>query len=319
MAALAHAPREGLARVVSTQLAITDAPEVGLPPGIYGIPADTYHADDLCPAPTLSASIAHVMCSRSPRHAREAHPRLNPAHERVDEPRFDLGTTVHALLLNGDQACRVVDAQDWRTKPAREARDQARADGLIPMLADQWAAVQEMVAAVREQLPALDADPPLLADGRPEQTLVWEENGVTCRARLDWFRDDHAAVDDVKTTTASANPADWTRRMFTFGADVQVAMYKRGVRALTGTDPAFRFLVCETDPPYAVSVVGLAPSALALAEEKVSWSIGQWRECLRAGEWPGYTRRVAYAELNPYEELRWADARELEEQEAEAA
>lgn len=292
----------------------------GLEPGIYdGLPADTYHADDVCPEPTLSASIAALMCSRSPRHAWTDHPRLNPNYTPQARPAFDLGTTVHALLLNGEQACRVIDAPDWRTKDAKAERDQARAEGHIPLLAKDWARVQDMAAAVQAQLPAWEADPPLLTDGRPEQTLIWREAGVTCRARLDWLRDDRLAVDDVKSTAASAHPQDWQRRMWDMGSDVQVAMYIRGVKALAGTEPLFRFVVCENTPPYAVSVVSLAPSALALANEKVGWAIAKWRDCLQSGEWPAYGTRVAHVELSPYEEARWAEARFIEEQAREEA
>jgi hypothetical protein len=47
------------------------------------------------------------------------------------------------------------------------------------------------------------------------------------------------------------------------------AWYLRGLKAVTGAEAEFRFVVCETRPPYAVSVVGLAPEVLQLAEKKV--------------------------------------------------
>jgi len=37
--------------------------------GIFEYTADVYHADP-CPKPSLSASIAHILCSQSPAHAR---------------------------------------------------------------------------------------------------------------------------------------------------------------------------------------------------------------------------------------------------------
>lgn len=284
----------------------------GLAPGTYDMPAAAYHADP-CEQPSLSASVAALLCQRSPKHAWAAHPRLNPAHERVDKQVFDVGTASHAMLLQGEDICEPVDAPDWRTKVAREARDAIRERGKIPLLLDQWERVREMVAAVRPQLELVDAAPPLLAAGKAEQTLVWQERGVTCRARLDWLHDDRRAIDDLKSTSRSAHPADWARSsLWGIGADIQAAFYRRGLRALTGADADFRWCVVETAPPYAVSVISLSQSALALANDKVNWAITTWGECLRSGNWPAYGTEVAYAEAPPWEEARWLELRQYD-------
>jgi hypothetical protein len=50
-------------------------------------------------------------------------------------------------------------------------------------------------------------------------------------------------------------------------------------------------VVIESEPPFAVSVLGLAPSALAFGHEKVQWAIETWRRCMKSGVWPGYPTR----------------------------
>lgn len=285
-----------------------------LTPGICWTPADTYHADEVIDTPpTLSASIANMLITKSPAHARAAHPKLNPNLVREESDKFDLGTCCHELLLRGISIIDVIDANDWRTKDAKEARTASRQAGRIPLLPPQAAAVTEMVAAAREQLADHTADPPLFTDGKPEQTLVWAEgNGVVCRARLDWLRDDFTAIDDLKSTSASAEPSRWTRTMYGMGSDVQVAFYRRGVEKLTGVTPAFRYAVVETYPPYVLSVVDLAPSALALAEAKVDAAIEIWADCLTNDFWPGYDQRVASIELPTWEEMRWLEREAME-------
>jgi hypothetical protein len=287
-------------------------------PGIYAIPVESYHADEIAAGgdsletPTLSASIANILINKSPAHAAAAHPRLNPDLERVESDKFDIGTAAHRLLLEGDNAIDVVDAADWRTAAAKEARATARGAGRIALLPKQAEAVVATTAAARVQLSGHSAQPPLFTDGKPEQTLVWEDaHGVICRARLDWLRDDYAAVDDLKTTSASADPEKWTRTMYGMGGDVQVAFYMRGVERLTGIKPVFRFVVVETYPPYALSVVDLAPSALALADDKVQRAIDLWATCLENDFWPAYPTSVASIEVPTYEELNWL-AREQE-------
>lgn len=284
-----------------------------LAPGVYSdVPERIYHADPA--APSLSASIAALMCNRSPRHAWIAHPRLNPDYEHADEQKFDIGTVAHAMLLAQEDPCHIVDAADWRTTFAKDQRDFAREQDRIPLLTHQHGEVQAMVAAVRGQLDAIAIDPPLFAAGAPEQTLVWEDQGVLCRARLDWLRDDRATVDDLKTTAGSARPDEWARRrMWEMGADIQARFYVRGVRALTGGDPEFRFAVAETCPPYAVSLVSLSPAAIEVADAKIDHALALWRRCVERDEWPGYPQQVAYAEPPVWEVERLYDLRELAE------
>jgi hypothetical protein len=279
-----------------------------LEPGIYSDVAEgDYHADPS--APSLSASIAKIMCNRSPLHAWERHPRLNPDYRPAEESKFDRGTAAHALLLEGSDRCAVIDADSWRTNAAKDERDAARAAGRVPLLAHEHEEACEMVEAVRRQLDALEVYPPLFTGGGPEQTLVWDERGVRCRARLDWLRDDRQTIDDLKTTGGSADPREWARRrLWDMGADVQVAMNLRGVKALTAVEAAFRFVVVENQAPYGLSVVSLAPSALELANAKVDWALDTWRECIDTDTWPSYPTEVAYADVPPWEEMRWLEA-----------
>lgn len=284
-------------------------------PGIYELGSEMYHADP-CETPSLSASVANILLQRSPAHARAAHPKLNPAFARTEEQKFDIGTVAHALLLQGIEIAEVLAFPDYKTNAAKEARDLARSHRRVPLLSKHAHDVTEMVVAVKEQLAALELAPPLFTDGQPEQTLVWEEAGVPCRARLDWLRDDHTAIDDLKTTSRSANPETWCRStLWGIGADVQAAFYLRGITAVTGTfvPPAFRWAVAETSPPYAVSVVSLSPAALELANAKVDWALATWKRCLETDCWPGYPTEVAYAEPLPWMEAAWLEREEREE------
>lgn len=276
-------------------------------PGIFEYPADIYHADP-CPTPSLSASLAHILCAQSPAHAKAAHPQLNPNLVREENERFDIGTAAHAILLEGKAAVEVIDAPDWRTNAAKDARDAARADGKIPLLAKVLVEVDAMVAAASAQLAAHGAVPPLFQDGKPEQTLVWEEpGGVVCRSRLDWLRDDHTAIDDLKTTGRSANPEQYSRALFGVGGDVQAAFYIRGVEKLTGVTPEFRWVVVETTAPYALSVISPGPDILTIGRKKVEYAIDLWRRCITTDEWPAYPTDVCYAELPSWEEARWLE------------
>jgi hypothetical protein len=103
-------------------------------PGILAVSADQYHADALTDEPTLSATIARILVSKTPAHAWERHPKLNLNYRREESERFDIGTCAHALFLEGRQVVEVVGFGDWRSKAAKEARELARAHGRIPLL-----------------------------------------------------------------------------------------------------------------------------------------------------------------------------------------
>jgi hypothetical protein len=271
------------------------------------VPAPMYHDDAFGQTPSLSASIAHQLLTASPRHAWTNHPRLNPDFVPTSDEKFDMGTACHALLLEGLNVVEVCDFPDWRTKAAKEARELARAHGRIPLLSHQYDDVLQMYNAVAEQIAALDIDPKPFTGGKPEQTIVWSEDGVLCRARIDWTHDDLSALDDLKTTSRSANPEAWSRNLYTFGCDIQAALYLRGIYAITGASPKWRWIVVETTPPYALSVISPSAAVLTLANAKVDKALAIWRDCLARDDWPAYPRTVHIAELPPWAEPQWLE------------
>lgn len=279
-----------------------------------GVPADTYHGDpwpDADPAgrPSLSSSIAKLLCTASPAHAWAAHPRLNPAYSPVTSTAFDLGTAAHSVFLEGEEIVEAVDASTWQTKAAKEERDEIRSRGRVPLLADQWQLVLETVQSLRGRLLERSDDPPLFDAGDAEVSVLWKElaGEVLCRSRLDWLREDLVTIDDLKVTSRSAHPAVWARQVFSLGYDVQSEFYRRGVETVTGTRPAFRLVVVELEAPHAVSVVQLAPDAEVIARKKVDYALELWRRCVAGDSWPAYRDAPAFATLPAYEESRWLE------------
>lgn len=272
-------------------------------PGIHIVSADAYHADP-CIEPSLSSSIAKLICNDSPLHAWTAHPRLNPAAINEESERFDIGTIAHALILEGEQVAEILKYPDWRTKEARAARDEARASGKYPILEKNWADIQAMLKAFDQQAAHFKEE--LFVNGEPEQTLIWQEdNGVWCRARLDWLSHDRKRIVDYKTTGATANPEVVSRTLFDNGYDIQEAFYRRGVNRLFGIDPKFRFIYQETTAPYAVSILACGPDIQMLAEKKVMFAIEVFGDCLKTDTWPGFPVQTCYADLPEWREQSW--------------
>lgn len=262
---------------------------------IPDMPAEAYHADP-CDEPSLSSGIAKILLTRSPRAAWRCHPRLNPKWRPDREDRFDLGTSAHELLLEGTtEGIVVVNADDWRTKAAREQRDEAHAAGKTALLARQYDEVAAMMTAAVEFLEkseiARDWN-----ESAPEQTIIWREDDVWIRARLDKLTPDRAVIFDYKTTENAA-PTSFARHIVGMNYHVQEALYRRAVRALGFDDPKFLFLAQETEPPYDCALFGCDPHLQKIGDDSVEQAIAMWRECMRSKEWRGYGGRVHW--VNP--------------------
>ena len=278
--------------------------------GLHKLTSVEYHADP-CGTPSLSSSIAKAIYAQSPLHAWTKHPKLNPnyVHGSASES-MELGTVIHALILEGTDNITIVDADNWRTNAAKAERDEARDHGTIALLRKDYDRVSRLIESVRRTMEQFAVSPALFGgNGAPEQTLTWvEEGGVQCRALLDWLHDDRGTVDDLKTTGLSAAPEAWSRSLIKNGYDIQAAFYLRGLRALFGdADREFRFVVVETTEPFAVSVFGLSPDALRLADAKVEFAVRKWRQAISSGVWEGYPSEVCYVESPAFDQVAFVD------------
>lgn len=288
-------------------------------PGIYpDIEFGRYQAG-LTKEPALSSGTIHTLLTASPLHAWTRHPQLNPNYQREEKEDFDMGTAAHAMLLEGSDAKLAwIEHDDFRTKAAKEARDEARSKRLTPVKVRHRPALEKMVETARWFLRDCEFGD-LLAFGKPEQTLIWMEGPTHCRGRADWIT--HSGQDtilDYKSTGGSASPEAWIRNQLTpSGYDLQAMWYARGFQKITGRRPRFVFLVQENEPPYACSLVGLSPSAEAFANERIDIALDLWRRCLESNDWAGYQSRVCYAEPNQWDIIRWQEKLSMEAMGAE--
>jgi hypothetical protein len=301
-------------------------------PGIYNIPEADYHADP-CPEPSLSSSIAIVLAERTAAHARQEHPRLNPAPEREESPQMDFGTAAHALLTGQATDFVIIDPEQhpnkdgkipdgWTNAAMKAARDAAYEAGKVPLLPSAWGQVRSMAKSARRQLDRTEDLQGLFTPewGVYEQTLIWrEKNGVWCRCRPDGLSHGRGVMVDYKTDSASAAPDAWARKARTMRYDIQDSFYRRGVRALFGKNPAFLFAVQEKEAPFALAVHAMTPEKQAAADYAVDRAIQLWCWCLKNNAWPGYDRRTHYHDLKPWErvELETAQIRDESQPTAE--
>lgn len=262
------------------------AQETYSPPCVLeGVSHDTYHADPW--GPSLSRSVAKVLLERSPLHAYTIHPRLGGSVREDDSSAAkDLGSLVHGMLLGIGPRIVTIDASDWRTKAAQEQRDAALAEGSIPVLLGRYLEAKNLSDLLSESIRKQTGSAP--AGWLREATMLWEEGGVLCRARMDLVDPKRGVIWDIKIT---GDASRFDRSMLAHGLDIQWGAYTSGMESvmpkLAGR-ASLEFLVCETSPPFAVRRVRPAASMRDLGRRKWQRAVKIWGECLKSGVWPGY-------------------------------
>ena len=210
---------------------------------------------------------------------------------------MDIGAASHALFLENDISRFVmVEADDWRTKAAKEQRDAAHAEGKIPLLEHQGAKVRAIAHASHKAVSSCDELTEIFDGAMIEQVCLWQEGDDWCRARPDLVSADRKVVINYKTTGASAAPSSFGSTIVKSGYHVQAYHHARGIMAETGVMPTYLWLAQETDPPYAASILGASPALMELAAMQWRYAIELWRNCLASNEWPAYPSRVCWVE-----------------------
>lgn len=275
-------------------------------PGRYLIDERDYHLDNQTATPSLSRSIIKTLASSCPLRAWYEHPRLNPNYVAEERKIFDIGHASHSLLLEGIDRMAAIEADTWQTKAAKEARDEARKNGKIPVLAKQAENIIAMTSAAIKYL--ADSELGILdlrGEGESETSYYWEENGTWMRIRPDWINHERTLILDYKSTGSSADPEKYQQIASQTGLDIQDAFYRRGVKAVDGTRPQMVFLVQEIEPPYLCSLVSMDMMFREMGHQKVEKGIKIWRDCLSSNRWPGYTSDIRIIEPKPWALAEW--------------
>lgn len=259
-------------------------------PGVYrDIPKAAYHGQ-LTVGPSLGRSMAHLLVSTCPQVLFERS-YLNPHFEAEQKQEFIIGDAAHLIVLEPEQwgdRVAIVEADDYKTKAAKEARDAAYDAGKTPLLPKQ----RDHILAMHR---ALIADPDarkLLTGGENEMTFVARdpETSIWLKARTDKVHLGHGVVVDYKTS-GSAHPQDFASRVYDQGYYIQDPWYRDVIGMATGeTMRQFVFVVQEPKPPYALSINTLGQQDVEWGRLQSGRAIDIFARCLASGRWPGYGR-----------------------------
>lgn len=268
-------------------------------PGLYDLTMAEYLADP-APEPSFSASIGKLLLQMSPLHAWLAHPRLGNADAETNA-KTDFGSVVHELVLGAGSQYRILDVDNFLTNAAKAERDAAIADGRIPIKAADFPRAEAAAREIRSQV--MD----VFEEGVAEQTMIWRDGDIWCRARPDWLIRAANMVFDLKVTGVSLSPLERKveRHIFEQWYDFTIAHYMDGYRRLIGEELEYRLLFVENHPPFSIRPFQLTGQGIEMGQRKLEAARSRWKRCMKDGKWPGIALELGRADPEPWQAAGW--------------
>lgn len=242
------------------------------PPGIHDhVTSADYHSD-----PALGSTSLKTLATRTPAHYQ--HEKLHPKSSAA----FDLGTAAHSLILEQDESgIVVIDVDAKRGKVWTDPASAAEAEGKIALTSKEWA----QVVAMRDAVMAHPFARGLFTGHKAEQSVFWEDDGLMLKCRPDAWQP--GTLIDLKTAR-DANPNEFGKTAHEYGYHQSAAHYIDGVKAATGEELPFHFVLVEKTAPFLVSVVELDIEAVNIGRQLNDRAKRIYRECVESDTWPGY-------------------------------
>lgn len=188
---------------------------------------------------------------------------------------IDLGQLTHMLILGGEDTFAICEFDDYRTKAAREWRDEQIANNKNIVTKTQWEAVKSIVEHIESHPHTKEY---LTGDGfKHEVEMYAKAEGVDLRGKADALKitGDSMIITDIKTTAQFDKffkSASWNHY------DLQAAVYTlvgSASQKISATRTNYYFCVVETVVPYRVQFFHAGLEFIEAGERKL-------RKCIDA-------------------------------------
>ncbi len=237
---------------------------------------EAYHAHS-----AISSSDVKTVYLKSLRHWQLA--------PRKESAAFDLGSAVHALVLEPEKDLVRCGPGDRRGTAWKDAKLAADLDGYILLPQGEYDLAKNIAHAALVQAPEW-MDRPRITEGSVFATD--RITGVEIKCRPDIFIPDDGLVIDLKTCQ-SASPRMFSRDVHTYAYNLQAAFYLRVLQGAGFEADRFVFLAVEKEPPYAVGIHEIDADYLETSHQIVTQMLLKIRD---AKETDSYT--TGWPEIN---------------------
>ena len=157
----------------------------------------------------------------------------------------------------------------------------------------------EQAARTTEAIQAIYAHPSvklIREHGGTEVSLIWERDGIACKARLDKLILDAKCPDtiiDLKKCQAYAiSQRQLEKSIVDYYWDLQSWWYRDGVYRVTGKRCDFLWLFVEDGPPHDVCVMRASKRWLEVGRCRAARAFRQYKWCVGTDTWPGVAEDI---------------------------
>lgn len=215
---------------------------------------------------------------------------------------FDFGHAVHEMILGVGLGLVRLPYDDLRRKEAKEAVAQARAEGKIPLKAQDYDLAEQLANnvlnhPVGEQLFNRTA-------GVPEVSAYCKDDhtGLELRGRFDWLttREGKPCIVDVKTTASTGLARDFERDAAKYDYPLQREFYRHMYRTITGETPDFLHVIVSKQPPYNVTVVSMDFLCETAGQRRMAFALDQWATWDKNDWWMKPSRTIEWVSAPQY-------------------
>lgn len=254
----------------------------------------------------LSSSTIKTISSKSESHAKEGFRTISMQTSKI-------GTALHAMVLENkklfvqgldvarsSKADRATWADffsglgadiDTSKKVATWEPELYQQTGIYIASADEVSLLDSMSESV------LKACPEIADCQEKEFTILFEVDGVECKARFDSVSTTDHIIYDLKTCE-DASPKGFSSAVRKWGYHIQRHFYSMAYKAEFGVWPEFKFVAVEKSGSNHAAVYDLNDKADSIAESIIMASVQKYKICTETGVWPGYKN----ATLSPFGE-----------------
>lgn len=230
----------------------------------------------------------------------------SPAHYRAPQvsssPAQEFGTLAHEAVLEPDTwkaCCRPSPKVDGRTAEGKAQKlwqqSQFEQHGIRFIDQTTFDQVEALARSIHSSVGAGG----LLTGGVAELSGFTEFQGVNIRIRPDYLTDE--TVVDLKTTQDSRIES-FGKSIFTWGYEVQAALYLDAAKAIDGKDRRFVWIAVEKEAPYGVCIFEPDAAVLERGRRLYKQAIATYLECAEIDFWPSYSTETQTIKLPRYME-----------------
>lgn len=294
-------------------------------PGFYPNMDPVTYFSEPCPSPAFTQSGVKTLLGKTPADFADDHPAINGGMDKAKASAEMLhGDIVHQLALGKGRGYQIIEAADFRTKVAQEAKQTAIDSGFTPVLAHKYGEgrvqAELLKSRIAETLTFLGSKMghgTRTWDYQTEVVMIWKEDDVWARGMLDVWCPDLGVILDPKITKCIYDDR-LDGQISKMGWDIQSTLYRRGVASIRpelAGRVVFENILLHPENNR-MRNIQIDEAQRYACEQDIEHALGIFRKCLTANAWPGFPIEASVRTM-PGWKLKEVMDRALEDEEEE--